>query len=361
MYKISKSLTFILIAICLLITACSPDVKQETQKNITPTLEVVSPVLDQPFYTINLPGELKPYEEVEIHAKIKGFVKKIYVDRGSFVKKGQLLAVLEAPEITQQYLSAKSNENKYNQEYLFAQQAYERLKKAALTGGAVAEIELDRALSALNGAKAALEASNAQTGIPAQLNSYLKIIAPFDGMIVERKISEGALVGDNTNELFNLAQTKKLRLTIAIPEKYSQSVHKGMKVNFTVNSIPGKSFDAELSRSANVIQKDGRALFTEFDVMNNNEELNGGEYAQVQLELQRSDKTVWVPVSSVIRTQSGTFVLKVENQQKIKRILINEGRRIDTLQEVFGMINVEDKLIKHASEELSEGIVVNIK
>jgi len=361
MYKISKSLTFILVTTLLLITACSKNTKQETQESSAiPALEIVSPVLDQPFYTISLPGELKPYEEVEIHAKVKGFIKKIYVDRGSFVKKGQLLAVLEAPEITQQFLSAKSNENKYNQEYLFAQQVYERLKNAAQTGGAVAEIELDRALSALNGAKAALEASNAQSGIPAQLASYLRIVAPFDGMIVDRKISEGALVGDNTKELFNLAQTNKLRLTIAIPEKYSQSVHEGMKINFTVNSIPGKSFEAELSRSASVIQKDGRALFTEFDVINNKGELNGGEYAQVQLELQRPDKTIWVPASSVIHTQSGNFVLKVDDQQKVQRIRITEGRRIDTLQEIFGMVNVEDKVIKNGSEELKENVVVNV-
>jgi len=362
MYKISKSPIFILVPTLLLITACSKNTKQETQeRSAIPTLEIVSPIVDQPFYTINLPGELKPYEEVEIHAKIKGFVKKIYVDRGSFVKKGQLLAVLEAPEITQQYLSAKSNENKYTQEYLFAQQAYERLKNAALTGGAVADIELDRALSTLNGAKAALEASNAQSGIPAQLNSYLRILAPFDGMIVERRISEGALVGDNTKELFNLAQTKKLRLTIAIPEKYSQSVRKGMKVNFTVNSIPDKSFEADLSRSASVIQKDGRALFTEFDVINNNGELNGGEYAQVQLELQRPNKTTWVPTSSVVRSQSGTFILKVGDQQKIKKISIKEGGRIDTLQEVFGMINEADHIIKNGSEELHEGMAINIK
>lgn len=363
MYTISKHILFILTVFLLMAGACSAPVKQTEQEDddMQPTVETILPTLDQPFYTVNLPGELKPYEEVKIHAKIKGFVKKIHVDRGSVVKKGQLLAVLEAPEIMQQYLSAKSDEIKYDQEYIFAKQAYERLKKAAETGGAVAEIELDKALSDLNSAKAAVEASKAQSGIPAQMNSYLRITAPFDGVVMERKVSDGALVGDNTEELFTLAQTGKLRLTIAIPEKYSQSVHQGMKVKFTVNSLPGDSFEALLSRSANVIQKDGRALYTEFDVINHIGNLNGGEYARVQIQLQRSNESIWVPTSSVIRTQSGTYVLKVDDQQKVKRTLIIEGGRIDTLQEVFGELNEEDRIVKNASEELKEGAVVRIK
>jgi len=357
MYKTSKhTILFTLSVLLLIVSACSAPAEQtKKEDNVKPTVETISPTLDQPFYTVNLPGELKPYEEVKIHAKIKGFVKKVHVDRGSLVKKGQLLAILEAPEIMQQYLSAKSDEIKYDQEYIFAKQAYDRLKKAAETGGAVAEIELDKALSELNSAKAAVEASKAQSGIPAQMNSYLRITAPFDGIVMERKVSEGALVGDNTGELFTLAQTGKLRLTIAVPEKYSQSVHKGMKVKFTVNSLPGDSFEAVLSRSANAIQKDSRALFTEFDVINNNGNLNGGEYAQVQLQLQRSDKSVWVPSSSVIHTQSGNYVLKADHQQKVKRVAVVEGMRVDSLQEVFGEINITDKLIKNASEELKEG------
>lgn len=359
MHNASKYLISVFSSVLLIISACSEKEKQSGhEEQAIPTVEVVSPMLDQPLYTAQLPGELKPYEEVKVHAKIKGFVKKVYVDRGTLVKKGQLLAVLDAPEIMQRYLSAKSDEIKYDQEYIFAKQAYDRLKTAAQTGGAVAEIELDRALSQLNSAKAALEASKANSGIPAQMNSYLRIVAPFDGVVTERKVSEGALVGDNTGELFSLAQTGKLRLTIAVPEKFSQSLRTGMEVEFTVNSLPGRSFEAQLSRSSNVIQRDGRALFAEFDVANDNGELSGGEYAQVHLQLQRSDKTTWVPENSVIRTQSGTYVLKVDEEQKVKRIAVTEGGRIDTLQEIFGTIDIADKVIKNASEELKEGSVV---
>jgi RND family efflux transporter MFP subunit len=360
MHNTLKYIGFVFSSACLLIASCSEqEQKSAEETHAVPTVEVISPVSAQPYYTAQLPGELKPYEEVRIHAKIKGFLKEVYVDRGSMVKKGQLLAILEAPEIMQQYLSAKSDEGKYQQEYIFAQQAYDRLKAAAQTVGAVAEIELDRAQSQLNSTKAALESAKANSGVPAQMNSYLKIIAPFDGVVTERKVSEGALVGDNSEELFSLAQTGTLRLTIAVPEKFSQSLHKGMKVKFTVNSLPGRSFEAELSRSSSVIQRNGRALFTEFDVSNNNGELSGGEYAQVQLQLQRSAKTTWVPENSIIRTQSGNFVLKVDGQ-KVKRIPVIEGGRLDNLQEVFGEIDMADKLIKNASEEFKEGSVVEV-
>lgn len=361
MHNTFKYIGFVLSSVLLLSTACSEKEQSLAEENhALPGIEVISPALEQPQYVAQLPGELRPYEEVKIHAKVKGFVKEVYADRGSQVRKGQLLAVLEAPEVLQQYLSAKSEEGKHQQEFLFAQRTYDRLKTAAQTGGAVAEIELDRAISHLNSTKAALEAAKANAGIAAQMNSYLRIIAPFDGVVIERNVSEGALVGDSSEALFSIAQTGVLRLTVAVPEKFSQSLQEGMKISFTVNSFPGRSFEAELSRSSRVIQREGRALFIEFDVANNNGELNGGEYAQVQLQLQRPIKTIWVPESSLLRTQSGNYVLKIDEAQKVKRIAVAEGGRKDGLQEIFGEIGEADKLIKYASEEFKEGASVEV-
>ena len=364
MIKISKYLMIItlLSAGVSFITACSikADPTKENIVAVDPAVEVISPIVDQPIYPISLPGELKPYEQVNIYAKVKGFVKEIYVDRGSYVKKGQLLALLEAPEITQQYLSAKSDESKFNQEYLYAEQAYERLKEAAKTSGAVAGIELDKALSTLNSAKAALESSRAQSGIPQQLNSYLRITAPFDGLITQRNISAGALVGDGTEPLFNLAQNQKLRLTVAIPEKHAQSIHQGMDVNFSINGLPGQSFTANLSRASNLIQSEGRSLITEFDVDNSKGLLSGGEYAQVRLHLKRPDSTIWVPRTSLVRAQSGTFVWKVDEKQQLQKIPVIEGGTNDTFQEVYGSINEKDWVIKNGSEEMLEGAQVNV-
>jgi RND family efflux transporter MFP subunit len=362
MTKISKYLKVIISISIPFFTACSSNINQKQEDNIPvePTVEVTSPIKDQPLYAISLPGELKPYEQVNIYAKVKGFIKEIYVDRGSFVKKGQLLALLEAPEITQQYLSAKSNESKFNQEYLYAEQAYERLKEAAKTSGAVAGIELDKALSNLNSAKAALDASKAQSGIPQQFNSYLRITAPFEGLITQRNISAGALVGDGTDPLFNLAQNQKLRLTIAIPEKHAQSIHQDMDIDFTINGLPGQSFTAALSRASNLIQSDGRSLITEFDVDNSKGILSGGEYAQVRLHLKRPENTIWVPSTSLVRAQSGTFIWKVDENHQLQKIPVIEGSKLDALQEVYGLINEKDLVVKNGSEEMVEGTQVKI-
>jgi RND family efflux transporter MFP subunit len=270
------------------------------------------------------------------------------------------LALLEAPEITQEYLSAKSNESKFNEEYLYAEHAYERLKEAAKTSGAVAGIELDKALSNLNSAKAALDASKAQSGIPRQLNSYLRITAPFDGIITQRNSSAGALVGDGTEPLFNLAQNQKLRLTVSIPEKHAQAIHQGMDIDFTINGLPGQSFTAALSRASNLIQSDGRSLITEFDVDNSKGILSGGEYAQVRLHLKRPENTIWVPSTSLVRAQSGTFIWKVDENHQLQKIPVIEGSKLDALQEVYGLINEKDLVVKNGSEEMVEGTQVKI-
>ena len=324
-------------------------------------VQVVNPISDQPSYALELPGELKPYEEVMLYPKVKGFVKKIMVDRGSRVSKGQLLALLEAPEISQQYLSAKSVENKFFEDYRYSRQSYERLKKAAARAGAVAEIELDKARSKFRSDSSAYASVKANTRASGQLQQYLRITAPFDGIITAKNVSVGALVGDNTNmELFSIAQTNHLRLTIAIPEKHAQSLGKNTKVIFTVSDYPGKEFQSTLSRKSDFVQQGSRSVTAEFDVLNSENELSGGEYAQVKLNMRRQYTTLWLPASSIVHAQSGIFVVTVENNM-VKRVPVAMGIRKGDLQEVFGELQEQDQVVKIGSEELIEGIKVIIK
>lgn len=310
-----------------------------------------------PTYQISVPGELKPYESGHIFAKIPGFIRKIYVDRGSVVSKGQLLAVLEAPEMNQDYLSDKSSEQKMYTDYLYSKQAYERLQDAAKTKGAVADIELDRARSIMQSSKSAYEGSKAGTGRSSQMNQYLRITAPFSGVIMERSLSVGALVGPNSGvPIFSIAQKNKLRLTVSLPEKHAASVNNGMNATFTVNSIPGKVFDAHLSRNSGMINQDNRSLSLEFDIENTNSILKGGEYGQVQLNLKRISPTYFVPEKSVLQTQSGTFVMTYNNNE-VKRVPVKEGISYNSMTEVFGLFSPHDKILKKPSEEIEEGKV----
>lgn len=334
------------------------EVSQQEPVQEAPKVEVARARQDNPSYTITLPGELRPYEQVDIYPKVKGFVKEILVDRGSKVNKGQLLALLEAPEISQQLRSAQAQEWSLYEDYLYSKQAFNRLKNAAAKNGAVAAIELDRAKTKVQSDSAAYMAAKAGAGAVSEQRGYLRITAPFDGTVVSRNFSVGALVGEGSSAgtpLFTLAQQARLRLAVAVPEKHAQSLRKDTKVTFAVSSQPGRTYHTTLSRNSFVLNQQQRAVMVEFDVENRDGSLSGGEYAQVQLALHRSDSTVWVPASSVVRAQSGVFVLKVMDG-RLQRVPVVEGMRKDTLQEIFGEIKAGDQVAEKGSEELPENV-----
>lgn len=361
-HSVSRNKTVAAMAVLLLVlSACSEQVREKgpgQEKEAAAVTYSTAPIqIAQPEYELSVPAELRPYEQVAVHAKVAGFVKQLYVDRGDRVRKGQLLAVLEAPEMDQRYLSEKSTEQKAYSDYRYAQQAYERLADASRTTGAVAAIELDRAQSAMESARSAYQSSRAGATGAAQLQQYLRITAPFDGIVTERNVSVGALVGTGAGmPLFMMAQGSKLRLTLSLPEKHAASVREGMPATFTVSSRPGKTFDATLSRTSGLLDRQDRSLVLEFDLANPAGELQGGDYAQVKLRLQRKAATHWVPRKSVLVTQSGTYVMTF-NDNEIRRVPVKEGIRLDTLTEVFGDLSLRDPIILKPSEEMKEGPV----
>lgn len=358
-------LKFVLLSLTAitLFSGCSENkAKTTTEKDIsvTKSLEVIHPQKDRPVYTLSLPGELKPYEEVTIYPKIKGFVKQLYADRGTYVKKGQLLAILEAPEVSQRYFSERSAEQKFKEDYNYSRQSFDRLKQASKRSGAVAAIELEKALSKVKSDSAAYQAAMANTSVSGQLNKYLRITAPFEGIVTDRNISQGALVGENMSvPLFSIAQNSKLRLLVAIPEKHAASVNGDTKITFTVAGLPGKVFQSAIARTSSVLRQSSRSMIVEFDV-SNHPELNGGEYAQVKLKLQRPDSTYWVPASSVVNTQAGVFAVRLKDGT-IERVPVIVGGRNNDKLEIFGDLHATDDIIKIGSEELTEGSRANIK
>src|SRR5690606_39004057 len=349
-----------MITAALAFTACSQRVGENEQEQSTHTPAEAYPTAPvknlNPEYELSLPAELEPYEQVAVYAKVTGFVKQLYAERGDRVRKGQLLAVLEAPEMEQQYLSDKSTEQKIYSDYLYAKQAYDRLAEASATTGAVAANELDPAKGAIESAQPAYEPSMAGTAQASHLQRYLRVTAPFDGVITDRNISVGALAGTQSGKpLFLMAQDNRLRLTLSLPEKHAAAASQNTRAVFTVSSQPGKSFEAVLSRSSNLLDEQDRSLTLEFDIDNVSGELHGGDYAQAKVTLQRKNPTYWVPGSSVLSTQSGTFVMTVTDQG-IKRLPVKAGLRMDTLTEVFGDLSPEDRVILKPSEEITANL-----
>ena len=346
----------------ILIQSCSEKkektgISVEKKEKAGNRFEMATVISDNPHFTISLPGELKPYEEVNIYPKIKGFVKKIYVDRGSVVRKGQLLAQLEAPEVNALYAARSSSSGTAYQKFLFSRQTYLRLQEAAKKSGAVATIELERAYAQYLGDSAAYHSSRSEAAASGQLQRYLRITAPFDGVITGRFVSEGALVGENgaaATAMFQLTQERKLRLLVAIPEKQAQSLSAYTQASFSLIDMPGKRFSANISRNSRALDARTKSLMAEFDVDNGNGRLRSGQYAKVSIELQRPQPSLWVPAGSVVQAQSGAFVLKNENEQA-KRVPVTLGLAKDSLVEIFGDLAGGDQVLRKGSEELKEG------
>ncbi len=344
----------LLLSVIITFTSCKKETQQSTESpstKINTDVEKTSfPLEMNPTYTISVSGEIKPFEQTLLYAKVSGFIKQIYVDRGNVVKKGQLLAVLEAPEMYSKYLSEKSNQDKSYSDYLLAKQVYERLQEASKTDGAIAKIELDRALSNMNSAKANFDSAKASTQQTIQIQDYLKITAPFDGIITERFISNGALVGNPNEPLFKIAQNNKLRLVTAIPEKHANAISENTIATYQISSYPGKDFVAKLSRTSGILNESDRSLTIEFDIDNTLKELQGGDYAQIQLNLQRKQPTLWINSKNILHTQSGTFVQTKNKTGEISNIPIKLGVQLDTIIEIFGALNSTTPLLNKPIE-----------
>lgn len=354
-------------ALVFLVQSCSHNAagtkihSGESEQRSAPDFKWVEVKSSQPEFSIVVPGELKPYEEVSIFPKAKGFVKKIYVDRGSYVRKGQLLAKLEAPEIVASYAARKSSTGTAYQKFLFSKQSYNRLKEAAGKSGAVATIELERAYAQYLGDSAAYSTSQSEALASGQIRDYLHVVAPFSGIITGRFISEGALIGENGvngEPLFQLAEQDRLRLTVAIPEKQAQSLPAGTKAQFSVIDYPGKTFTAMLSRNSGALDPRSRSVIAEFDINNDSAVLRAGQYARVTIKLQRPQPTLWVPASSVVQAQSGIFVIKNKNNTTT-RVQVQTGIAKDSVMEIFGDLESGDRVLLKGSDEVKEGMQID--
>lgn len=358
-----KKYSFLALLLATLVGCQSNEAKQEqtAPTDSLLTVHIVSPEEIQPTYSIKLPGELEPSESVDVYAKIKGFVKKINVDVGDRVTKGQVLAVMEAPEMDIQGTADMAKNNQLEANYLVSKQRYDRLKRASSSkSGAVSDLEMERAYGDMLRDSAAVQEGGFSHKKTNQLRDYLIIRVPFAGIITQRNYSVGALVGDIGSPFFRLVADDVLQLKLTVPEMHAQSISDTTLAHFNVLSIPDSTFHARIKRNARVIDPVSRALNLEFDVQNKSWALSGGDYADAILYLKRKKATIFVPIQSVVVSQSGTFVLRVNDAQEIERVAVKTGVKHGELLEIFGAVSIGDKLIKKGSEEIAEGKKVKI-
>ena len=319
--------------------------------------------------TVTLPGEIQPFLNVALRARVSGYVDRVLVDRGSVVKEGELLVELSAPEMKAQIAEAESKAQATEAELAqaeaqlaAAQSTYDRMKQAAETPGAIAGNELvvaekqaEAAKAVINSRKQATQAAQASVQTLKSLEAYLKITAPFSGVVTERFVHPGALVGPGSNEpLLGLQQISHLRVTVAVPEENVGAIAKGAKVAFQVPAYADRNFSGTIARRSQVLDQKTRTMAVELDVMNPDQALAPGMYATVKWPVQRSKPALYVPKTSVVTTTERTFVIREKNG-KAEWVNVSKGAGDGDFMEVVGPLQPGDKIVKRANDELREG------
>ena len=325
---------------------------------------------------VKLPGELQPYLAVPIHAKLPGFVKRVAVDRGSTVKQGQVLVTIEAPEMQAQIVEAQSKAQvlvpqraEAEAKLAGAQSTYDRLKAASATPGVVAENDVVVAQKNVEAAQAlvrsyadSIKAAEAQVQSVKDLEQYLTLKAPFDGIITERNIHPGALVGPGSGStpLLRLHQISRLRLVVAVPEALVGAMVKGARVAFMVPAYAGETFYGVVSLLAHDLDEKTRSMAVELDVKNPDLRLSPGMYPEVQWPVRRPQPSLLVPPTSIVTTTERTFVIRVNNGVA-QWVNVARGARVGDLIEVFGALKEGDTIVRRGTDEVREGSKVTVQ
>jgi membrane fusion protein, multidrug efflux system len=324
------------------------------------TLKVLSLKKGKVEKQTSLPGELLAFEHVEIHPKVTGYIKQLKVDIGSVVKKGQILVVIDAPEIQSRLGEANGKLQASKAKFQTSQDTYNRIKDAAKTEGVVSPNELQRARNQMLTDSADYNAAKYSAASYQQVGNYLAITAPFNGIITQRNVNEGAYVGSpNEKPILVIEDNSKLRLRVAVPEALTGVSLKDNKVKFSAKSNPNQLFDAELMRKAGSIDANTRTEIWEFEVKNEKSNLKPGSFTNVVMNIFRSEDSYLVPFSTVVTTLEKKFVIKV-SKDSTHWIDVSQGLNLPDKTEIFGNLKEGDTLIIKGNEELKakERVVV---
>ena len=336
--------------------------KTQTRALAIPSVAVIQPKLGDPRTEIVLPGNMQAFTDSPIYARTNGYLKAWYHDIGSRVKKGDLLAVIESPEVDQQLDQARADLNTSKANYALAQITSERYQNL-LKSGSVAKQDVDNAVGDFHAKSAAVASAQANVKRLEELQSFEKVYAPFDGVITARNTDVGHLInsgaGSPATELFHMSAIGKLRVYVDVPQQYSASARPGLPATVTLPEFPGRKFKGTLVRTSSSIDLASRTLLVEVDVDNPTRELLPGAYAEVHFQFPNITRTLILPVSSLIFRSQGLQVGTVENgRAALKNITL--GRDFGNEVEVIAGLDPADKVIVNPPDSLVSGELVRV-
>ncbi len=366
---------FFLMFLCI---GCSTSEKPQSQNTAqataapttVSTVAVASHKLNK---IVSLPAQLVPYESVDIYPKVTGFVQEVSVDRGSNVRRGQVLVLITAPELASHTSQAEAAVKAAESQLATAQAklasdngTYLHMVAASKSPGVIAENDLmvasqtvaadkDLVDSAQHNVSAAKDASRSVH----QTESYLTITAPFDGVVTTRNLHPGALIGPSSGRageqpILQIVDVHRLRLVVPVPEAQIGEINPGRQVSFTVPAYPGQTFKAPIRRVSHEVGQNTRTMPIELDVANSDGKLSPGSFANVLWPVDRSYPTLFVPSSAVTTDQQHTFVIRV-NENKAEWITVQTGQTVDGTIEVFGNLQAGDQVVKAATDAIHSG------
>jgi RND family efflux transporter MFP subunit len=362
-------LVVLVVAVILAVTGIVPRLKartrlqQQTNDLAAPNVLVDKPKVGEPSQELVLPGNMQAYTDSPIYARTNGYLKKWYFDIGAHVKQGQLLAVIESPEMDKQLVQAKADvataeANAKNAQIQSAR--YQDLLKS----NAVSAQDTDTFTTAAASTSTQVQSAVANVQRLEQLVGFENVYAPFDGTLTVRNVDVGALINagaGNTpsSELFHLAAESVLRVYVNVPQVYSVSTVPGVTATLTLTELPGRTFTGKIVRTSKAIDLNSRTLLVEVDVDNRKGELFPGAYTQVHFKLNNAHPTMIVPVSALMFRSEGLRVAVIEND-KAKLVPITIGRDDGRTVEVIQGLNDSDEVLQNPPDSLIDGETVNV-
>jgi len=342
----------------LLLVSCEQSTTNAGSQASTAGRDTVAVFIAQPdtaIKSVAFPGELDPYLQSDLFAKVQGYVRNMKVDIGDRVHRGQNLAVIEAPEVNTQVSQSQAALAAVKSKYTASEDRYRRLYEASLSPspGIVAPADLVSARDQMESDSAAWEALRQQSKAYREISGYLYITAPFDGVITARKADPGALVSPSSM-LLTIQDNNMLRLRISVPEVYVASAGSGKDLSFSVDAFPEQRFTGKLTRKTETIDPATRTELWEYDVDNRNRKLKSGAFVYAQLKLSRGASSFVLPPAAVATTLEKKFVIRVRDG-KAEWVDVRQGMTTDKGIEVFGDIHRGDTLLSKATDERKPG------
>jgi RND family efflux transporter MFP subunit len=338
-------------------------VSAETAAMAVPLVNVVSPQRTAPSHELVLPGNVEPFMTAPIYSRSSGYVKKWYVDIGARVKKGQLLAEIDTPEVDQQLQQSRSNLATAEANLRLAEITKNRYQDLLKTN-AVSQQDVDNAAGTYNANNSIVQANQANVKQLETLQSFEKIYAPFDGIVTVRNVDVGDLINSGSapgtrTDLFHIAQPGKLRVYVYVPQEYSQAATPGLTAELTLAEFPGRRFPGKLVRTANAINFATRTLQAEIDVDNPTGKLLSGSYAEVHLKLPGLASTRLLPVDTLLFRSEGLQVAVVKDS-KVVLTRVTPGHDFGDQIEILSGLNGDESVIQNPPDSVLAGQQVQI-